>query len=168
MTSDDLETRARKVLDTIIYMTLGSTETDGRPRVSPVWFTHADYADLYWVSRPDSTHSVNVHERPDVNIVVFDSTVPVGQGRAVYVTGQASQVPEGDLTEHCARAFRADRGGVRPFTPADLSGEADLRLYVAHADVHEVHVSGDDPVHGNGRDRRVRVSLGPITPPAPA
>ena len=49
-------------------------------------------ADLWWVSSESSRHSVNLAERPDVSLVVFDSTVPAYHGRALYAVGRASVV----------------------------------------------------------------------------
>jgi hypothetical protein len=158
-TSDDLVAYARRVIDNNRYMTLGTAEPDGRPRVSPVYFTHAAYRDFYWVSSPDAQHSLNVAARPDVAIVIFDSTAPVGEGQAVYLTAQAVQVPEDELAAQCALAFTDVGPGAVAFSPADLSGTADLRLYVAHASRHEVHIRGRDPRYGTGIDRRQEVRI---------
>src|SRR4051794_32128368 len=105
MHTTDLAQRARLVLDSNRYLTLGTSEDDGRPRVSPVYFTHDGYRDIYWVSSPGSAHSHNVAARPDVAAVAFDSTAEVGQGSAVYLTGPAAQVPDYELESACARAF---------------------------------------------------------------
>ena len=153
----DLAQRARTVLDTNRYLVLGTVDPDGVPRVSPVYFTHNGYRDLYWVSRPDTHHSANVAARPRISAVVFDSSVRVGHGRAVYVTGTAAEVPAEELADACAVAFARPDPEARAFTPDDLSGEAALRLYRLQVERHEVHVGGADPAHGNGRDRRVEV-----------
>ena len=79
----DLNAIARRVIDANHYMTLGTLDPDGRPRLSPVYYTAARYSDLYWVSSPDAHHSTNLAERPEVEIVIFDSTAPVGEGQAV-------------------------------------------------------------------------------------
>ena len=55
---DDLSEMARHVIDTNSYLTLGTTEPDGRPRLSPVYYTHVGYRDFYWVSSPEAHHSV--------------------------------------------------------------------------------------------------------------
>ncbi|GAA4351164.1 pyridoxamine 5'-phosphate oxidase family protein [Angustibacter luteus] len=159
MSTDDLAEEARQVLDTNQYLTLGTTEDDGQPRVSPVYFTHDGYRDVYWVSSPGSAHSHNVAARPDVAAVVFDSTAEVGQGSAVYLTGTAAQVPDDELESACARAFAKLSGAAKPFTPEELSGAAELRLYRLRVVQHDVHVRGSDPVHGTGIDRRVQVDL---------
>lgn len=158
-TPTDLVAYAHRVIDGNQYMTLGTAEPDGRPRVSPVYFTHWAYRDFYWVSSPDAQHSANIAARPDVAIVIYDSTAPVGLGQAVYLTARAEQVPDAELAEHCARAYAEVAPGAVAFTPADLSGDADLRLYVARATRHEVHIRGRDPVHGTGVDRRLEIRL---------
>jgi len=158
--SADLVAMARDVIDTNRYMVLGTVSPDGSPRVSPVYFTHHGYRDFYWVSGPGAQHSANVVARPAATAVIFDSTAAVGQGRAVYLTGTAVQVADDDLPRRCEVAF-ADTvaKGARPFTPAELSGDGDLRLYVLAATRHEVHIPGRDPVHGTGIDTRREVSL---------
>ena len=156
--SDDLDELARQVIDENRYLTLGTTEPDNRPRVSPVFFTHAGYRDFYWVSAPAARHSANIAARPEVAIVIFDSTAPVGAGRAVYIGAHAAVVTEDDLPQGCAAAFADVEPGARPFQPHELSGDAPLRLYRARATSHEVHIPGRDPTYGTGVDTRRRVS----------
>jgi hypothetical protein len=157
--ADELQRRARAVVDSNRYLTLGTTEPDHRPRLSPVFFTHAGYRIFYWVSSPEAQHSRNIAARPDVAAVVFDSTAAVGRGSALYVGARASVVADGDLAADCAAAF-ADVGvGARAFAPEELSGDAPLRLYRAEATSWEVHVRGGDPDFGTGIDRRMAVVL---------
>ncbi|MFC0533761.1 pyridoxamine 5'-phosphate oxidase family protein [Phytohabitans kaempferiae] len=156
---DDLAGMARRVIDANSYMTLGTSEPDGRPRLSPVYFTHADYRDFHWVSSPAARHSANLAARPAVAIVIFDSTAPVGDGRAVYLEADAAAVPDEDLAERCAAAFARVKPGAHAFTPEELSGDSPLRLYVARATSHEVHIRGRDPHYGTGIDRRLAVAI---------
>jgi hypothetical protein len=44
------------------------------------------------VSRPGARHSRNLAVRPEVGIVIFDSTVPEGEGQAVYVEALAAEL----------------------------------------------------------------------------
>jgi len=159
MPTADLAARARAVLDTVRYVVLGTVDPDGTARTSPVFFTHAGYRDLYWVSRPGTHHSGNLAERPRVSAVVFDSTVRVGEAQAVYLTGTAAEVSEPDLVGACRAAFAEVAPGAHAFTPAELSGAAHLRLYRLRVEVLEVHVDGDDPAYGTGTDSRQRVDL---------
>jgi hypothetical protein len=144
---------ARRVIDASHYMTVATTDPDGRPRLSPVYYTPARYSDFYWVSSPGAQHSRNLAERPGAEIVIFDSTAPAGEGEAVYITAEARAIPEGELEAVCPEAFRTT-AGARQFTPADLRGDAPLRLYVAHTRSCEVHVAAHHPVHGRGIDSR--------------
>jgi hypothetical protein len=160
VTQDDvLAQRARAVVDDNRYLTLGTTEPDGRPRVSPVSFTHDRYRAFYWVSSPEARHSRNVADRPAVALVVFDSTAAIGQGSALYLGAEATQVADADLPAQCATAFAAVEPGAHAFTPDELSGDQPLRLFRADATSWEVHVRGGDPDFGTGIDRRVGVTL---------
>ena len=152
---------ARTVLDTIYYLTLGTVDPSGTPRTSPLYFTEHDCAELYWVSSPEAQHSMNIARDPRAMAVVFDSTVVVGGAQAVYLTGQASQVPEAELAARCHVAF-SERGGAKAMVPDDLSGGAPLRLYALEVELAEVLVRASHPTLGTGRDRRVRVDLGRV------
>ena len=156
---NDLSEMARRVIDTNQYLTLGTTEPDLRPRLSPVYFTHVDHRDFYWVSSPTAHHSMNLASRPEIAIVIFDSTAPIGQGQAVYLNAHASVVGEDELARRCAEAFARVGPGAERFQPHELSGNAVLRLYRARATRHEVHIPGREPTYGTGVDTRREVSL---------
>ena len=149
----DLDAMARRVIDANLYMTVATLDPGGAPRLSPVYYTPARYTDLYWVSSPEAHHSRNLLERPDVQVVIFDSSVAVGHAEAVYLSARAREIPPGELPAVVGEAFRG-RGGARRFALEELTGDADLRLYVATVTACEVHVRGGDPVHGTGIDRR--------------
>lgn len=148
-----LDAMARSVIDGNRYLTLGTRDAAGRPRLSPVYYTPARYTDFYWVSSPDARHSRNVAEQPDVEIVIFDSTAEIGKGRAVYLSATARQIGEDELAAVCPEAFRTTSGEPR-FEPAELRGAELLRLYVAHMTSCEVHVPGGYPVYGRALDSR--------------
>jgi hypothetical protein len=149
----DLDATARRVIDANHYMTLATREPDGGPRLSPVYYTAARYTDFYWISSPQARHSRNVVDRPEVELVIFDSTVAVGEGEAVYVSATARPIRDDELEALCPEAFRTT-AGARRFAPDELRGGAPLRLFVAHATAWEVHVAGSDPFHGRGVDTR--------------
>ena len=150
----DLDEMARRVIDGNHYMTLATVEPDGAPRLSPVYYTPARHTDLYWVSSPDARHSRNLHERPGIQIVIYDSSVPAYHGEAVYLAATARVVGDDELERVVGEAFRA-KAGARPFAPEELRGDAEIRLYVARITSCEVHVRGGDPVHGRGIDTRM-------------
>jgi hypothetical protein len=152
-THPDHDATARRVIDANHYMTLGTVEPDGSPRLSPVYFTAARYTDFYWLSSPLAHHSRNVVARPGVRIVIFDSTARVGAGAAVYISAVARQVADDEVEGLLPEAF-SPRAGARAFAADELRGDAGLRLFVASASAWDVHVPGRDPVHGSGIDRR--------------
>ena len=78
VTNDDI---ARAILDDANYVVLATADADGVPWASPVWFATEDYRELYWVSYPGARHSENITVRPQIAMVVFDSTVPPGTGQ---------------------------------------------------------------------------------------
>ena len=161
---DLLHQEARDVLDGVRYVALGTTDPDGRPRVSPVYFVPHDYTDLYWVSNPGSHHSGNLHRDGRASGVVFDSTLVPGQGRAVYVDGTAEELGPEALDDHLPYAFDPESRGGRAFTREELLGDADLRLWVLHVERWEVHVPAGHPTLGTGTDRRIPVDpRGPET-----
>jgi nitroimidazol reductase NimA-like FMN-containing flavoprotein (pyridoxamine 5'-phosphate oxidase superfamily) len=152
-----LAATARNVMDRIRYMVLGTIDEDGCTRTSPVYFVPPRYRDLYWVSSPTSHHSHNLKRDNRLSAVIFDSTVPPGPDQqAVYVAGTAREVQPAALAKHLPRAFRPERG-ARAFTAEELTGEADLRLWVLRVDRWEVHISGAHPTLGSGTDRRTPV-----------
>jgi nitroimidazol reductase NimA-like FMN-containing flavoprotein (pyridoxamine 5'-phosphate oxidase superfamily) len=151
---------ARAVIGGNRYLVLGTAHPDGHPRVSPVFMTHHEHRWFYWVSSPGSTHSRNLVGDPRVNAVVLDSSRPASESVAVYLTGRAAVVADDDLSEQCVLAFAAvaDKGG-RPFAPDELSGAADLRLYLLDVATVEVHARGGHPTWGRGIDTRLEVDL---------
>jgi nitroimidazol reductase NimA-like FMN-containing flavoprotein (pyridoxamine 5'-phosphate oxidase superfamily) len=160
-TAPDLDQEARDVLDGMRYVVLSTIDEDGRTRTSPVYFTPYGYEDLYWVSHPETHHSHNLLRDSRLSGVVFDSTRPPGQTNAVYVTGTAREIPDGELAEHLPRAFDPEGRGGRRFTADEVAGSADLRLWVLHVERWEVHIGAGHPVLGTGRDRRVAVDPRP-------
>jgi hypothetical protein len=149
----ELDAMARRVIDGNHYMTLGTVEPDGRARLSPVYYTPARYTDFYWLSVPDARHSRNVAERPDIEIVIFDSTAKVGDGEAVYVTAKARAIADDELDAVCDEAFRTT-AGARRFSAGDVRAMP-LGLYVAHATAWEVHVAGRHALSPGGFDTRM-------------
>ena len=81
----------REIVDANLYMVLGTADAQRRPWATPVYFAPVEYREFPWVSRPGATHSRNIEARSEISIVIFDSTVPINTGRAVYVSATAAQ-----------------------------------------------------------------------------
>jgi predicted pyridoxine 5'-phosphate oxidase superfamily flavin-nucleotide-binding protein len=122
-----LEDQARRIIDENQFMTLATADADGTPWVSPVWFAHVGHRDLIWVSRLQRRHTRNVIDRPEVSLVIFDSTQTPGDVEAVYATGRAEQTDDPALLE--AFSARATSQGLDGWTLDGVSGDSGFRLF---------------------------------------
>ena len=154
----DLEAMAARVIDTNRYMTIATVGDDSLPWATPVYFGHDRYREMYWISGPETQHSLNIASRPQVALVVFDSSVVIGAAEAVYMSADALEVTD-PTPEDCAAAFKPRFEGVKQMTPEQLRAPASLRLYRASVRQHWVLIRGSDPVWGRGIDSRLEVSL---------
>src|ERR1700750_2912252 len=99
----DLETQAREIVAANRYMVLSTAGADGTPWVSPVWFASDDGVEFLWLSKPGARHSANVRARPEIAIVIFDSSAAPGDAKALYVAARA----QGPARARAARAAQA-------------------------------------------------------------
>jgi len=113
--SDYHNKRAKEILGKIIYATIATASKAGKPHNSPVRYVFDEDMNIYWFSTKVSVHSQNVRENEDVFIVVYDSTVPEGDGEGVYFEAKAYEITD---PEEINYARRIKRG-------ADFSGDAD-------------------------------------------
>jgi hypothetical protein len=158
----DLAAIARAIIDTNLYMTVGTADEDGRPWVSPVFYASEEYTEFYWISSPEVTHSRNLARRPQVSIVIFDSQVPAGTGVAVYMTARAEELAGADLDQGIEiYPGPAERGG-RTLTSEQLQPPAAYRLYRARVSQYSMlcpRSSGPCAAHGRAFDHRTTVTL---------
>jgi nitroimidazol reductase NimA-like FMN-containing flavoprotein (pyridoxamine 5'-phosphate oxidase superfamily) len=167
VTNAELPAMGRELIDTTLFMALGTTCADGLPWVSPVYFAPNGYVEFYWVSVPDVTHSLNIAQRPQVSIVVFDSRQRPGSGLAVYMSGTASPVAEDDI-DRALEIFNnrfpnpADYG-LRSFTREQVEAPAPIRLYRATVSQHSMlcrkEIGQPCVEHGRPGDHRTEVIL---------
>jgi nitroimidazol reductase NimA-like FMN-containing flavoprotein (pyridoxamine 5'-phosphate oxidase superfamily) len=151
MADTDPTATARAIIDANLYMVLGTADEAGRPWVSPVYFAHSQYNQFFWVSRPETKHSRNLAERPEISIVIFDSQVPIGTGQGLYMSASAVELT-GSERERGIEVFsqRSLQHGGNRWTPADVEPPARLRLYRATTSAHDLL---------DANDQRVPVSL---------
>jgi hypothetical protein len=154
-----LEAEGRSILDTTMYLVLGTVDGDGRPWVSPVWYAPHDYREFFWVSSPEVSHSRNLAARPEASIVVFDSQTPISTGQAVYMSAVVD-LPTGADAERGIEIFtrRSLECGGREWTLGDVEDPSPLRLYRATASEQwMLDKSGRGPRY----DHRMPVTLTP-------
>ena len=138
----ELSLIAKTILDSNMYMVLGTADDVGQPWVTPVYFACAEYREFYWISSPEVRHSRNISMRPQISIVVFDSQVSVGTGQAVYMSAVAEQLTGADFDQgldvYNGRFSNPAEHGVRIIESKDILEPALYRLYRATASVHWV------------------------------
>lgn len=137
MNQQELSLIAKTILDSNMYMVLGTADDIGQPWVSPVYFACAEYREFYWISSPEVRHSRNISARPEISIVVFDSQAPVGTGQAVYMSAVAKQLTTVELDRgleiYNGRFSDPAKHGVRVIESKDVQEPALYRLYRATA-----------------------------------
>jgi hypothetical protein len=149
----DLAAVAREIIDSSLYMVVATADSTGQPWVSPVYFAASGYREFFWISEPDATHSVNLRDRREVGIVIFDSSVPIGKGQGVYVLGVARELPAHETAEGIKILSKRSRGhGGGRWRADDVKPPAQHRLYQATAEAiyaldehdHRVEVDPSD------------------------
>jgi nitroimidazol reductase NimA-like FMN-containing flavoprotein (pyridoxamine 5'-phosphate oxidase superfamily) len=150
----DLAAIARTIIDSNDYMVLATADESGLPWASPVWYAPEEYRELFWVSSPDARHSRNLAARPELAIVIFDSTVPIGTGQGVYMSAVADQ-PTGEELDRGIEIFsrRSEAQGGRAWTREDVLPTAPIRLFRARVSEHSMLDPAASP------DQRI-----PVTP----
>ena len=83
----DLNKLARKIVEDNQYMTLGTSDADGSPWVSPVVYAHDKNWNLYFISIPGSRHCQNIKVNNRVSVAIFDSQQSVGEGVGLQIEG---------------------------------------------------------------------------------
>jgi len=151
----DFRDMAQNVIESNRYMVLGTADEAGVPWVTPVWFAQSDYRRFIWVSSPDRRHSRNIRARPELSIVIFDSQVPVGSARAVYMSARAEELSGADLERDIAVFDTAGQaqGLSRRWALEDVLAPAPYRLYRATVSQHWVLDPGSSP------DDRAEITL---------
>jgi catechol 2,3-dioxygenase-like lactoylglutathione lyase family enzyme len=124
---------ARAIIDGNLYMTLATADADGRPWAAPVFYAPGGYTDFYWMSVPDATHSRNLAQRPQLSVVIFDSTVPPNTGQAVYMSAAAEELTGDDIDRGLEVFPGSAERGARDVTRDDVEAPSPWRLYRARA-----------------------------------
>jgi hypothetical protein len=139
---------ARGLIDASMYMVLATADRAGRPWSSPVYFAHLECREFFWVSSPQAAHSRNITVRPQVGIVVFDSSTPIGTGQGVYMSAVAESV-HGPGTERALEVFsrRSVLHGGAVWTADDVQDTSGLTLYRAVPDEHWILAKDGRPDH---------------------
>ena len=67
-----IEDQAKKIIKENQYMTIASSDENGKSWASPVAYVFYDKFNFYWVSVPESQHQRNMKHNPEITIAIFD------------------------------------------------------------------------------------------------
>lgn len=126
--SDYHNRRAAEIIRTIRYATIATASKDSKPWNSPVAREYDEQLNIYWFSDKKNQHSENVRENEDVFIVIYDSTVPEGDGEGVYIEAKAIELSDPD---EILSVRRIKKGSGYKGSPDEFLGEAIRRVYKA-------------------------------------
>lgn len=89
--------KALKLIERLHFMNLATASKKAIPLNSPVFFAY-DGRYFYWMSEPSAQHSINIHDNPDVSIVIFDSTKSDRNSFGVYFNAKAERILDTDIS----------------------------------------------------------------------
>lgn len=119
--------RAAEIIKTIKYATLATVTSDGKPWNSPVAHNWDADLNIYWFSDKEGQHSRNVRANQQVFIVIYDSTVPEGEGEGVYIQATVEELSDPETIRYARHLKkRSDYDDSD-----DFIGEAVRRVYKA-------------------------------------
>lgn len=159
---EELTAHARDLVKANRYLTLSTLDGEARPWSSPVYFAaDSDLRTFYWVSGQTCRHSRNLAVRPQVSLVVFDSTVAPYHGRCLYAVGTAAVCSPAELELGLTVYPGASARGGSPVAREDVTGSSPWRLYRALVSDRWVLCPREPgracPRHGRAEDHRQRV-----------
>ena len=119
-----------EIIEKVTYVTVASVDEQGQPWNTPVFCAYDKGKNFYWGSHRNSQHSKNIRANGRVFLVIYDSTVPAGEGEGVYVKATARELDEPAEIE-TAHALLQNRRPVPYWRLEEVQGKAPVRLYKA-------------------------------------
>jgi nitroimidazol reductase NimA-like FMN-containing flavoprotein (pyridoxamine 5'-phosphate oxidase superfamily) len=145
--------KARDILDAIKYATIATVSDDGQPWNSPVYYVYDENYTFYWASSTKSQHSQNIYANSKVFIAVYDSTIPWGAGKGVFLQAEAVEVTNAsEIAKACE--LRKARVPDANQPPDDFMGDKPRRIYKAF--LQKIWMNEDSMVNGNFVDVRIK------------
>jgi nitroimidazol reductase NimA-like FMN-containing flavoprotein (pyridoxamine 5'-phosphate oxidase superfamily) len=148
--------RAKEIIEQVVYITIATTSADGQAWNTPVFSAYDDSYNFYWGSHVDSQHSKNIAKNSKVFLVIYDSTIPAGEGEGVYVKAIASELTDPDeITK--AHQLLQSRRPVPYWTLDQMQPDSPVRVFKAVP--VKTWMNGEGEVDGTYVDNRVEISL---------
>ena len=157
MNSIELVSKAKKVINDLIYITIATSDKNNLPWNTPVYSAFDKNYNFYWVSWKENKHSKNIKENGNVFVVIYDSTVPESTGFGVYMKGKAYQLEKSNMIEIIkALKLLYSRKNKKPRKPQDFLALLPRRIYKFVPD--KVWVNSEGDLKGNFVDTRIDIT----------
>lgn len=147
---------AKKIINKIIYITIASVTKDGLPWNSPVYSAFDSEYNFYWRSNKESQHSKNIKENNNIFIAIYDSTVPWGEGRGVFIQAKAYEITNEDEIVN-GLAVLDKRAGKTIGDASEYMNDNPRRVYKAVPE--KIWINDGSKVNGKYVDIRIEVNL---------
>lgn len=142
-------------------MVIATADENGKPWISPVFFSYDDSHSLYWVSDKGARHSENVRNRPEIGVVIYGKVPPEEYPDAVYFDAVALELESEEDIRHgitaLAKREQAEKFVIKSI--ADVTGPSCWRIYRATAKEITKREDATDPTTGQAITIRIPVRL---------
>lgn len=99
--------RVARLLASQTTLALATTNADGTPHVTPLFYFPGDDLALYWFSSTNSRHSRNLKRQPEAAVTVYLPVVKWRGIRGVQMRGAAGVLTDPERRMHIAAAYAA-------------------------------------------------------------
>ncbi len=142
---------AREIVDRNLYLVLATADLSGQPwAIAGLLRALATTGSTSGSRTRMRSTRVNLRDRREVGIVIFDSTVPINTGRGVYMSGVAHELPAHETAEGIEIFSRRSVGhGGGALSEEDVTPPSRHRLYQATAEALYVLDEHDHRVEVN-------------------
>lgn len=86
--------RVRRLLAEVSVMSLATVDESGLPHGANVYFAADETLELFFISSPDSAHSVHAQQRPDVAATIYPEVADYTQIRGLQLRGTVRAVAD--------------------------------------------------------------------------
>ncbi len=148
--------KAKHIIEHNLYMSLSTSDKDGRPWVATVLYVFDKKYDFYFVSAIDSLHAKNIIANYNVAFSIYNSNQPIGSMEEVQAIGIAKPVEGNGIYK--AMALYAQK--LSPaFTIAKISYNWNAINYKYPSEFRFFKISPSKIFTTGGENRRVEVEL---------
>lgn len=147
---------AKELLQTVKHASLATTNYDGTPHSSPLYFTFSpDLRIGYWFSNPNARHSQNIARTGNVFIVLYRHD----KGGGLFIRAEKAHELSGDELERAVQLYNAaaTKHNRNPVVLHKVSGDFPQRMYAAKLMQFWVNVSTKDKDGDFINDERVEI-----------